>query len=95
MSNVIDFQAEKIKQDWHTTGPVICVGCNHKWIGVIPGGVRNCECPECGLMKGVREGIVSTGDLEYWQCDCGCDMYHIIKDYNAMCIGCGALHERG
>ena len=53
VSKVIDFASAKEERQPYWTGPCVCLGCRHEWVGVGPtpfGG--NMDCPSCELPKG-------------------------------------------
>lgn len=43
----------------HTAGPMLCLGCKHKWVGVMLVGEEVVDCPNCKTSKGVRAGAVN------------------------------------
>lgn len=87
MTNVVQFR--KQEDDVRvTTGPCVCTGCKHEWVGVAPVGLNALECPECGHHKGRRKGKVLPS--EAWTCNCGETLYFLTPE-GAMCQSCGIL----
>lgn len=76
----------------HKSGLAICLHCSHEWAAVSQINVHNLECPECGLEKGVYQGLASPpeGSLVY-ECECGCQRFEILIS-GAFCINCGQTH---
>lgn len=72
----------------HTSGPVVCLECKHKWTGVIPVGTTSVQCPNCGTAKGTREGFVCPPDFTFYECPCGNYHFFIGVD-GAICCCCG------
>lgn len=68
---VVDLAAARLARTPHTSGPCVCLGCKHEWVGVAPSGTIAVECPACGTEKGVRAGTVFV-DEPHWNCR-GCD----------------------
>lgn len=53
MSKVIDLAAARTERRPHWSGPCVCLGCRHEWVGVGEEGHSfSLECPECKLPKG-------------------------------------------
>ena len=74
----------------HISGPVICMNCGHKWIGVAPVGTNWLECEECGTFKGVFQGAASREDVLIWKCNCENTLFEIHPD-GIFCPNCGIL----
>ena len=72
----------------HAQGPAICLGCNHKWVAVLPVGLIDMECPNCGLIKGVFKGLTLPSKT-LWSCVCGCPHFFLNEDYSFYCCLCG------
>lgn len=70
MNNVINFNDKKP----HLYGTAICLHCNHTWEAVAPIGATEYECPECGLFKGVPQGLCISEVIA--QCNCGCQHFY-------------------
>ena len=84
MSNVVELQKYKP----HMTGEVVCLNCKHEWVGVMPVGTFNIECPECKSEKGViKHFAIREGSI--YQCNCGCDLLRARPD-GCYCANCGA-----
>ncbi len=99
--NVVDLDSQRP----HTSGPMICHGCGHEWIGVLRSGMVSIECPACRQNKGMRAGWVLPQDASAFHCTQCADEY---KNGNAlfiiyftddgttmgmMCAHCGYLHD--
>jgi hypothetical protein len=74
----------------HTEGPAVCLQCKHEWHCVAPTGTMAFECPECGTMKGVFQGICMPDDV--YECECGCSYCFIAGTGSVMCVNCGVTH---
>lgn len=48
MSDVVDLDDYRT----HKNGIVVCLKCQHKWVGVAPTDTEQFECPNCGGMEG-------------------------------------------
>lgn len=74
----------------HMTGPVRCAACGHEWEAISPIGMFDAmECPDCGLMKGVRTTAVTTGDDGiHWACRCG-NIFYVLTNKSILCTHCG------
>lgn len=71
----------------HTAGPAVCLSCKHEWTAVIVVGVDDVECPECGMHKGVRKGLIYP--TPFWACACGCSHFQINDELQPVCVLCG------
>lgn len=100
MSNVIDFNAARIKNQPHVSGEAVCIGCKHRWTAVRkhePGVLQPwIECPSCGAIKGVfADALLHHTLKETLVCGCGCDAYMIARDESkdafVSCINCGDI----
>lgn len=69
-----------------TTGDAVCLVCGHKWVAVVPAGVADLECPECGTFRGVFNGLCAPDYV--WECNCGCQHFYLHAS-GAMCAKCG------
>ncbi len=93
--NVVPF-TPMAKPDPHWTGPCVCLGCRHEWVGVGPEGVAsNLTCPGCGLPKGTVKYPfgAAEGDrvLVCSHCDGEALTAYIRHNLNYVrCMGCGA-----
>ena len=78
----------------HATGPVICAGCRHSWIGVFPVPLRyDMECPACATNRGVPQlNFDFEGDTARYTCSCGWQIFSITAN-SVLCIACGAQHD--
>lgn len=90
MGEVVAFRE---KSDPHCSGPAVCLGCRHKWAAVAPVGTWLLECPSCGTLKGVYEGLCQAqpGDLAF-ACNCGCKALTAYKRgalFHLICMKCG------
>lgn len=82
----------------HTTGPAICLQCRYECIAVIPTGLVCTECPECGLSKLVRKGLVELqddGPLRVWVCSCGNQLFEFYEGRGLLCVTCGSWQKAG
>lgn len=86
MGEVVDIDALRP----HMTGPVVCLSCKKKWVAVALVGSLDLECPDCGLFKGVWEGVVRP--KEWWQCKCGCCHFFVNID-GCHCAHCGVVQS--
>ncbi len=75
------------------SGEAFCIGCNHKWVAVVPTGVTEFECPKCHTMKGKWkfEFYPEAGTL-LSTCRCGNQLYYMTK-VGHMCANCGRYQE--
>lgn len=51
------------------------------------------ECPECGLCKGVTEGLCMPGPSKgpvYRCAACGCEVFYVLVAGSIVCPGCGS-----
>lgn len=80
-----------LKNKPHISGDAVCLHCKHEWVGVWPLGVVGMECPACGLMKGVNQGL--TVPEEVWQCKCGGLHFFVSGKGNILCCHCGLIQE--
>ena len=84
---IIDFKTAKEERDHHLSGDAKCLACKHEWMAVAPVGAVWMECPSCTLLRG-RYIAHSEYPLDHWNCGCGCDLFHVIKDC-FYCPNCG------
>lgn len=76
----------------HCTGRVKCLSCKHEWEAVAPTGAIDMECPECGCFRGVWIfPLMCVEDV--FQCDCGSDVFFIVRGGFKRCLGCGLKSE--
>jgi hypothetical protein len=91
--DIIDIEQYRPGQRGWTQGPYRCLGCRLQWRGVAPVGMpAECECPRCGLEKGVAVSLCADLDNPSWKCDCGSFYFQIRKD-SVLCIRCGNRYE--
>lgn len=77
------------EKDPHLSGYGKCISCRHEWVSVAPVGVTALECPQCETMTGVWSSMIYPHeDVEIWQCDCGGDVFWLLRDA-FMCLRCG------
>lgn len=95
--NVVDLQRVRderaARQDQHTVGETVCLGCRHTWHGVIPCSTNVVECPSCHTMKGVRATLVGW-DLKLWTCrtdGCSDNQYLHLTKSGPYCPHCGTM----
>lgn len=89
MGDVVSLIAKK--PDRFVSGLFRCSVCKHEWSGVVPAGVVDgCECPECGLHRGMSVHPVVPGEL--FKCDCSGELYYLTRE-GASCRECGALAD--
>ena len=93
MSDVIDLDSKRNENRPHTSGPVVCLACRHRWIAVCPVGTIGLECPECRLLRGVHEYQVMPENGIIWACGCGNNLFFVTAKGNALCPNCGQ-HQR-
>lgn len=84
MSNVVNLLERKA----HMTGEVTCLACKHEWVGIMPIGTFNIECPECKSEKGVLKHFAARNKAHY-QCNCGNNLLFATPD-GCYCVNCGA-----
>lgn len=96
MGDIVPFKvASREEYDPHWSGPCVCLGCRHEWVGVGPlGFTSNLDCPECELPKGTTKYPfgASEGDLVLTCGDCGGEaLTSYIRDglHYVRCMGCG------
>jgi len=82
----------------HLSGKIKCLHCGHTWIGVCPideeKGVPAMECPSCHLFHGFYiYPILPNEGEEIYKCNCGGELFFIIKGRGHRCILCGVLHD--
>jgi hypothetical protein len=87
MGDIVNLKQWKDESEPHLKGYAKCLACNHKWIAIVPVGVSEFECPNCGSFKGVYQEFVIDGP-EIWVCQYGCDIFRITPDY-IYCVNCG------
>lgn len=79
----------------HFSGRVVCLACNHEWVGVAATGSTGLECPQCHCMRGVwKFPLMPAESRLVYQCNCGCTAFFVMlkepDDIEIMCHGCGA-----
>lgn len=75
----------------HLSGPARCLTCRYRWGAVAPTGTMvGLECPQCGLLHGIFEGLVAPQTR--FVCQCGCDIYYILPA-GFMCVQCGVTAQ--
>ena len=89
--SVISLEEFKHAKAPHTQGTAKCLGCGHEWEAVIPCATVYCECPSCGLDKGVRLSLVLPYD-PLLTCDCGNIYFNVLEEGQLLCGLCGAWH---
>jgi len=104
VSDVIPFKRPEIAVDpggtdetvAHLSGTAQCVSCCHRWVAVVPVSTVELECPECKLNTGRMRNLCVPGseDALIWKCNCGCDLFMVVKDAGYMCVRCGE-YQRG
>lgn len=84
----------KLPGERWATGPLLCLGCRHKWTASYKPPKEQFECPACGLDKGVVEGLYqgAPGDSK-WVCACGNSYFEYVIPSRAkphlLCVACG------
>lgn len=90
MADIINLDKERGAREPHLSGRAICLQCRYAWVAVVPVGRDAFDCPECGLEKGVMQGLVQPQEGEpIWQCHCGCEMFYIPASGFPTCVMCG------
>lgn len=80
------------KSEPHLRGFARCLSCKHEWQAVTPEGlIAGFECPACGLMHGVLQGLCEPENGTRWVCKCGCDLYYILPTNGCQCLMCGVI----
>lgn len=74
----------------HMTGEVICTHCGNEWVGVVPVGTHELECPQCKTMKGVFKHHLAPITDTVWACNCGNKLFFISKG-DIQCVECGVM----
>jgi len=77
----------------HLSGELKCMSCNNTWVGVVPLGENgeqvSCECPKCGLMKGVFNYPIEPSEGEtIYKCPCGGEFFTLMPT-GCRCTQCG------
>lgn len=83
------------REELHWSGPCVCLGCRHEWVGVGPVGAHSeLHCPSCLLPKGtVKHPFgADAGDMVL-VCD-NCDgeaLTSFVREglHYVLCMGCG------
>ena len=89
MGEVVNIEDYRPKS-W-LSGPMLCTGCRHEWIGACPMGMKDeLECPECGSAKGVLKHAVVPE--VYWICPCGGELFYFTPE-GVYCRECGLEAE--
>ena len=86
MSNIIDLETARMP---HTSGPAMCIACNHEWIAVAPVGIVGFDCPSCGSARGIRAGHVFDEDENLNCSKCDSFAFGLLRNGNAQCLNCG------
>jgi len=94
MGEVVYLNNVKDGDGAHLTGEVICTSCHKIWTGVVPVGTHELECPSCHTMKGVFKHHLAPVTNEVWACNCGNQLFFILKD-NIQCCECGIITDNG
>lgn len=89
MGAVLSLAEHKAAAEPHLQGRARCAGCRHEWQAVAPVGTTVLECPECSSMKGFFVCQVERGE-NFWQCNCGNDLFRITEGLGPYCINCGS-----
>lgn len=77
----------------HGSGQAFCFACKHEWVGVVPTGVTEFECPSCGTMKGRwKFEFAPSGDQEVRVCGCSNQLFYLTREGH-MCANCG-IYQR-
>ena len=88
MGEVVAFRQKKVPT---MRGSARCLHCRHTWEVVVPEGmIMALECPQCGLWKGVLEGLIEPGHGTRFVCYCGCDLFYILPE-GCQCLLCGVM----
>lgn len=94
MGEVIYINNVEDTNDAHIQGEVLCTSCGKEWIGVVPVGTKELECPECHTMKGVFKHHLAPVTKAVWTCNCGNRLFFLLKD-KVQCCECGIFTEYG
>lgn len=88
-NNVVQFNRPPDKS--LAEGPAHCIGCKHQWHAVVPVGDLWLKCPSCEAHKGILDyphGVEEDGITEIWLCNCGGDVFYILR-HATYCCNCG------
>lgn len=96
MADIIDFEGRKreilLRDQAHTNGPGICLGCGYTCEVVMLAGEQETQCPKCELYKLVRHGVVIPDDA--WECGHCAGIFFCIRDEEMVCVNCGGATPR-
>ena len=92
---IVNLRDARAARQPHWSGPCVCLGCRHEWVGVGPEGhASNLVCPACELPKGTTKYPFGAGegDMVLTCGHCGGEALTAYKRgaYNYVrCMGCG------
>lgn len=95
MSNVIgvDFSKRPDETRQHGQGEAFCFACKHTWQAVVPTGVTEFECPNCGTMKGRwKFHFYPSPGTKIRVCDCGNELFYLTPEGH-LCANCGTYQS--
>jgi hypothetical protein len=96
MSTVIDLASVREERKPHWSGPCVCIGCRHEWVGTGTAPYEgNLQCPACELPKGVVKYPfgAAEGDMVLTCSHCtGEALTAYMRDghHYVRCMGCGS-----
>ena len=87
MGSVLSLAEARQEREPHMSGAAACMACHTAWVATAPVGTHELECPACHATKGYFVASVMRGE-EYFECDCGCDVFRIEPTVGPYCVNC-------